>query len=147
VSRAAPLVALLTLTAACGDFSTQGWVPIAHDSMYQIAIDTSRLETPSNHAFVIAWFRTDHARTHLYKGQPFNREIVESYLRCGDLSFKVVRVDMSLRGRPATVQQRSGPTDLDEQSWRHVARGTIEALAAQRTCDIAHLRASSLATR
>ena len=114
------------------------WMQVARDSSYDIAIDTSRIKR-RNGAWEI-WYRTDHATTHLYKDKAFNREIVESLLRCGNLSFRIARVDMSLRPRAVVAQQLAGPGELGQQPWRSVERGTIEAAAAQAACDFVDRR-------
>jgi hypothetical protein len=77
----------------------------------------------------------------LYKDKEFIREIVQSLLRCGNLSFRIARVDMSLRPRGVVAQQRAGPGELGQQPWRSVERGTIEAAAAQAACDFVDRRA------
>jgi len=114
------------------------WMQVARDSSYDIAIDTSRIKRRGG-AWEI-WYRTDHATTHLYKDKVFNREVVQSLLDCGSLSFRIARVDMSLRPRGVVAQQRAGPGELGQQPWRAVERGTIEATAAQAACDFVDQR-------
>lgn len=111
------------------------WLRIASDSNYDISIDTTRVARRFGYAYGV-WYRTDHAVTHLYKGQPFNREIVESILDCGNLSFRVASVDMFLGTGAPVAQQRTGPGELGQQPWRHVEPETIEAVAARATCDL-----------
>lgn len=133
----------------CGGLPTGGdsrWTRIAHDSLYDIALDTTRLRSVYYHVYIVR-YRTDHAIPHMYKGEKFNREVVVSYLRCGDLAFKVAAVDMSMRGHGTVVQQRSEGGDLAQQPWRHVEPGTIEATAARRTCDFVSAHETEIAER
>lgn len=112
---------------------------VAGDSLYRISIDTSRITKPTYQTYLI-WYRTDHAMTHLHKGEPFNREIVGSLLRCRDLAYKVVSVDMSMGSASPISQQRADAHDIALQPWRHAERGTIEWSAARRSCDLARAR-------
>jgi hypothetical protein len=141
--RTRPGASLLLLTLACADATARDgrhlWMAVAGDSLYRISIDTSRITKPTYRTYLI-WYRTDHAMTHLYKGQPFNREIVGSLLRCGDLAYKVVSVDMSMGSDSPISQQRADPNDIALQPWRHAERGTIEWSAARQSCDLARAR-------
>ena len=131
---------ILPFALGCADAAARDgrhfWMPVAGDSLYRISIDTSRITKPTYRTYLI-WYRTDHAMTHLYKGQPFNREIVGSLLRCGDLAYKVVSVDMSMGSESPISQQRADANDVALQPWRHTERGTIEWSAARRSCDFA----------
>jgi hypothetical protein len=134
---------LLPLALGCADAAARDgrhfWLAVAGDSLYRISIDTSRITKPTYRTYLI-WYRTDHAMTHLYKGQPFNREVVGSLLRCGDLAYKVVSVDMSMGSDEPISQQRADANDVALQPWRHAERGTIEWSAARRSCDLARER-------
>ena len=143
------LLALLLGSLGCNGGLTGGearWSRIAHDSLYDIALDTTAVTSPHYHVYLVR-YRTDHAIPHMYKNEEFNREVVVSYLRCGDLAFKVAAVDMSMRGHGSVVQQRSEGTDLAQQPWRHVEPGTIEATAARRTCDFIQAHEVAIAER
>src|SRR5436309_4096928 len=125
-----PLGACVSVaTAGCSNASasdkSHAWVQIARDANYTIAIDTSRAARRTDGWFVV-WYRTDHAVTHLHHGKPFNREIVQSFLRCDNLSFKIISVDMSLGAHAPISEQRTGPGELSLQPWRKVERGTVE---------------------
>jgi hypothetical protein len=145
--RACVLGLLLAALGCSGPFrSDSRWLRIAHDTLYDIALDTTRVTSSSYHTYIVR-YRTDHAVPHMYKGEEFNREIVVSYLRCGDLAFKVAAVDMSMRGHGTVIQQRSEGSDLVQQPWRHVQPGTIEATAARRTCDFARAHETEIAER
>lgn len=147
--RSNALVLLLAVPLGCGGPAAggnAGWTPIAHNALYAIALDATRLTSLYNHIYIVR-YRTDHAVPHMYKDTEFNREIVVSYLRCGDLAFKVAAVDMSMRGHGTAVQQRSDESDLAQQEWRHVEPGTIEATAARRTCDFARAHEMEIAER
>jgi hypothetical protein len=111
------------------------WVRVARDSSYDIAIDTSRVLQHYGRVYTI-WYRTDHGLTHLYKDKEFNREIVQSVLRCDGLSFKVASVDMAMNGRVVS-SQRTSSGELGNQPWRRVEPGTTEAFAAKAACDVA----------
>lgn len=148
MTRAFVFVAVLAAFGCRGALTGRDarWVRIAHDSLYDISLDTTRLTSPYYHVYIVR-YRTDHAVSHMFKGEEFNRELVVSYLRCGDLAFKVTAVDMSMRGHGTVVQQRSEGADLAQQPWRHVEPGTIEATAARRTCDFARAHEMEIAER
>lgn len=111
------------------------WLRVASDSSYDIAIDTTRITNHYGRDYVV-WYWTEHAVSHLYKGQPFNREIVQGMLQCHNLSFKIVSVDMSLGGGRLISHQNTTNGELGQQPWRHVEDGTIEAVVAKATCDL-----------
>ena len=135
--------ALCAAVAACGKVSARDsstWVRVADDNNYSISIDTSRIETPGHRQWVVAWYRTDHAQARLHKGKPFNRETVKALLRCDDFSFKIERVDMSLRKDGIVARQRASADEIAKQPWRNVERGTIEESVARQACDMARLK-------
>ena len=136
VAGASVIGARWTLTAIADSYGY--WVQVARDSSYDIAIDTSRIKRRGEGWEI--WYRTDHATTHLYKDKAFNREVVQSLLRCSNLSFRVARVDMSLRPRGVVAQQLAGPGELGQQPWRPVDRETIEGTAAKAACDFVDRR-------
>jgi hypothetical protein len=133
------------VVAAFGKASTKResghWLRVVNDSNYDVSIDTTRIRRRGAYTYDV-WYRTDHAVTHLYKGKPFNREVVESVLECGTLLFKIASVDMSLGTGSPVSQQRTGAGELGQQPWRHVEPETIEAVAAQATCDFVRRYAS-----
>lgn len=135
-------------TTACLNASAsdrgQRWQIVARDSSYQIAIDTTRIGRRGNTASYTVWYRTDHAQTRLHNGERFNRELVESLLRCDNLTFKVLSVDMSMAGDLPIARQRSG---VGDQPWRSVERGTIEEAAARAACDIGKRQATARVMR
>lgn len=146
--RARTFISLLATLGCAGPFtgSDARWIRIAHNPLYDISLDTTRLTSSYYHTYIVR-YRTDHAIPHMYEGHEFNREIVVSHLRCGDFAYKVEAVDMSMRGHGIVVQQRSEGSDLSLQPWRHVEPGTIEATAAQRTCDFARAHEIEIAQR
>jgi hypothetical protein len=115
------------------------WVRVAHDSNYDIAIDTAQIGGDEWRGYRIV-YRTDHATTHNHNGLPFNREVVEAVLSCHNLSFRVASVDMSLGDGAPVARQRTEPGELGNQPWRRVEPGTIEETAARAACDIARRR-------
>jgi hypothetical protein len=129
-------------TNASASNGSNGWLRVASDSSYDISIDTTRIARRYGHVYVV-WYKTDHAVTHLYERKQFNREVVQGLLHCGNLSFKVASVDMSLGGGHPISQQRASPGALHQQPWRQVERGTIEEVAALATCDFARWYAAS----
>jgi hypothetical protein len=134
-------------TTACLNASASDrgyrWQVVARDSSYQIAIDTMQIDR-RNYTLYTVWYRTDHAQTRLHNGKPFNRELVQSLLRCDNLSFKVLSVDMSMGGKLPVARQR---TNAAEQPWRSVERGTIEEAAARAACDIGKRQATARVMR
>jgi len=143
---AVSLAVLCSGMVACRDAlardGSHRWLRVARDSGYDIAIDTGHITRRFWQEYVV-WYRTDHAVTHAYKGQPFNREIVQAILDCRTLSYKIARVDMSLRGGRLVARQRADDGDLGNQPWRHVELGTVEAAAARATCDAARRYATN----
>jgi len=138
--------ALLTLTgfalasANCSDASannsTARWVTVGRDANYTVSIDTSRLTRSfiGDARVYVVWYRTDHAVPRLHEQKPFNREIVQSAVRCDSLWFKVQSVDMSMNDDPPISLQRTEPADMWDQPWRRVQLGTVEESAAQAAC-------------
>ncbi|HEY9225214.1 MAG TPA: hypothetical protein VIP11_01120 [Gemmatimonadaceae bacterium] len=140
-NRAAIIVAFgaVTYFAARGiatwATSSNRWMRIARDSSYDIAIDTTRMSKRYGQWDVVL-YRTDHARTQLYKGKPFDREVVESVIRCDSLWFKIASIDLSLGSHRPISRQRADDRDLFDQPWRRVERGTIEERVARAACDL-----------
>jgi hypothetical protein len=133
----------LWVVAGCSNAAaneSKVWVRAAQDTNYAISIDTSRIETPEHRQWVVVWYRTDHAQPRLHKGQPFDRELVKTLLRCNDLSFKIQRVDMSSRAGHVIAGQRASTDEIAKQPWRNVERGTIEETVARQACELARLR-------
>ena len=110
------------------------WLRVAGDSSYSISIDTTRVAEAYAGIYDI-WYRTDHSTAHQYRGSTFNREDVESLLKCNTLEFKVEGVDMSMRGGRVVAHQRNDDHDVKRDSWHAVEPRTIEATAAQVTCN------------
>jgi hypothetical protein len=133
--------AVWTFTSSRG--SDAAWLRVAHDSSYDIAIDTTRI-TKHYGSDVTVWYRTNHSVTHLYRGKAFDREVVQSLLHCGGtMRFKVVSVDMSLGNGALIAQQRTEDGELGRQLWREVEEGTIEAIAAHAACALGQTRVAS----
>jgi len=125
------VVARLFLT---GGDRPDHWLRVAGDSNYVISIDTTRIAEPYRGIYDV-WYRTDHSTTHQYRGATFNREDVESLIRCNTLEFKIKSVNMSMRGGHVVAQQRNDDHDVKRDSWHHVDAQTIEAAAAEVTCN------------
>ena len=135
------LLLAVGLTAVVGwrlyfadDDSPEHWLRVAGDSSYVISIDTTRVGEPYRGIYDV-WYRTDHSTTHQYHGTSFNREDVESLLRCNTLEFKVEGVNMSMRGGRIVARQRNDAHDVKRDEWHQVDPRTIEATAAQVTCN------------
>lgn len=132
-------VGALGFLTGCGNESnpdSKRWVRVARDANYEIAIDTTRIEPHGLYGYLV-WYRTDHAAQRLHKGKPFNREVVQSELRCKEMEFKVVSVDLSMGSARPISEQRTEPRDLEDQKWRTVERGTTEEMAATAACHFA----------
>ena len=116
-----------------------GWVRVARDANYDVAIDSGRVhaahvaDVRRRYDVYDVWYRTDHATARLHEGRAFNREIVHSIVQCDSLWFKVMSVDMRMGGT-LVARQRSSDRELSEQSWRRVERGTTEEVAAAAAC-------------
>jgi len=110
------------------------WLRVAGDSSYTISIDTTRVVEAYPGIYDV-WYRTDHSTIHQYRGASFNREDVESLLRCSTLEFKVEGVDMSMRGGRVVARQRNDARDVKRDDWHPVDARTIESTAAQVTCN------------
>jgi hypothetical protein len=124
-------------TLASSRHADRAWLRVGHDWTYDIAIVTTRIASRYGYG-VTAWYRTNHAVAHLYKGEPFDREVVQALLDCGrnPIRFKVVSVDMSLGNGSLIAQQRTEDGELGRQPWREVEGGTIEAVVARAACDL-----------
>jgi hypothetical protein len=130
------ILAFAILVAACTDApAAEGthWVRVAQDPNYTIWIDTTRVTASWANAWDV-WYRTDHAQARNHKGQPFNHEVVNSYLRCADLAFRVVSVDMYASDWKLVATQRDDSREVEQQPWRPVLRGSSEEVAARAAC-------------
>ena len=137
----------LLVVVACshGDEGPQ-WVQVVRDGNYDIWIDTSRvgLDTIQELRRKIpvrdVWYRTDHKIPRLHGDKEFDRELVHSRVTCFAVpQFKVLAVDMSMRGGKLIARQRT--KDID-QPWRTIERGTSEEIAAAAACHYAATTAS-----
>ena len=126
--------ALVSRLYLMGGDRPEHWLRVAGDSNYMISIDTTRIVEPYRGIYDV-WYRTDHSTTHEYRGATFNREDVESLVRCNTLEFKVKGVDMSMRGGRIVARQRNDDHDVKQDAWHAVDPRTIEALAAEVTCN------------
>jgi len=115
------------------------WMRVAADSHYVIYVDTSRLNERYG-SWPLVWYRTDHAIPRLHKGKEFDREIVQSAIRCDSLWFKVAKVDMSTGAGKPVARQQTTLKDLYKQPWRPVERGTIEESVARAACGLTRER-------
>ena len=136
------LVIAACSVASANDGPAGAWMRVARDSNYDIAIDTSRFERRSFREYLV-WFRTQHGSVLAYKGKRFNREVVQAIVRCDNLTYKIVSVDMSLNGGRIISRQRADVDDIRAQPWRQVDDGTIEATVAHATCQLVRDRATS----
>lgn len=129
------------LVAACTDAPAADgthWKRVAQDPNYTIWIDTTRVENENvGTAAWNVWYRTDHAQARNHKGQVFHREVVNSYLRCENLAFKVASVDMYTNDGELVSQQRDDLDAIADQPWRPVLRGSSEEIAAEAACHYA----------
>jgi hypothetical protein len=131
------------LAAGCGGAAPNTepgrWVRVVRDANYTVAIDTGRVSRFWDRSWQV-WYRTDHAVPRLHKDKAFNREIVQSRVKCDSLTFKVVSVDMSMDDGPPISVQRMDNKELDDQPWRRVELGTVEEIAARAACYFAAKR-------
>jgi len=81
------------------------------------------------------WYETIHATLREHDGQPWNREIIRSYLRCEPLSFKTVRITIFLNDGPAVAQEGGDPQDVAGQPWKD-ATARVDKAAMSRACEI-----------
>jgi hypothetical protein len=145
-SRRLPLSLFLLAIGGCSgsppDDSVR-WVRVARDANYNIYLDTGRLEQVNGPGYrgygYSVWYRTDHALPRVHQGNKklFNRELVQSIVRCDSLKFRVASVDLSMVGERVFVQQRLTEKELMNQKWRSVEMGTAEEMAARAACHFA----------
>lgn len=119
----------------------RAWVRVYADAEYDISVDTAhiRRHLAADHTFEI-WYRTQHLKPRLRRGERWNREITRSVLRCDGLLYKIARVDISEDGHRPISQQRTEPWELDDQPWREVEVGTMEEITARAACHYAGAR-------
>jgi hypothetical protein len=141
-NRRALLVTVVWIIA-CSDEppdSSPRWVRVARDANYTVYLDTGRIrpygERELKERAWEVWYRTDHAqpRVHGNDGEQFNREVVQSVVRCNSLMFRVARVDMSMGSAKPIVQQRLTTEEFRRQQWRRVVPGTTEEIAGRAAC-------------
>ena len=133
---------LACAVSACESASAHSsgrWLGVVRDVNYDISLDTSRITRRWRNEYVV-WYKTDHVAPHLHNGKPFNREIVQSLVRCDSLWFKVISVDMSLGNEKPISQQRADRMEVLDQPWRRVEQGAAEEIAARAACTFAERR-------
>ncbi|HMC57050.1 MAG TPA: surface-adhesin E family protein [Gemmatimonadaceae bacterium] len=147
--RAAALVISATAcAAACSDANAHSntWYRVAGDTNYVVYIDPASIiytSTPSTGEWLGAyrvWYRTEHARPRSYKGKQFNREIVNAYVQCDSLWFKVASVTMSMNGEKPILVQESNTDELIQQDWRRIESGSLDDAAARVACGLGFQR-------
>lgn len=136
-ARARVFMVVLGLGAcSLAESDDRQWREVYRDEQHVVAFDPddiARLGSASH----LVWYRTDHAQPRLRDGRAWSREITNAVLRCEGLWFKLRSVDLS-DGNRVISRQRASSTELTEQPWRRVARGTGEEVVARAVCS--HIR-------
>jgi hypothetical protein len=128
-------LSFIVLSAACAadsvweaaevDEGSRRWLIVARTADYRVFIDTAHLGTRRRleDAYTV-WFRTEHRVPHLRHGKRWNREVTQSLISCSKQRFKVVSADLSLGDARPISTQRATPSEVFEQPWRDVERGS-----------------------
>lgn len=117
------------------------WMDVFSDSNYTVAVDVGNLVKTASaweDEYEI-WYRTQHHRPRLRRGELWDLEYTRSVVRCDSLWYKILSVDLSDGGRRTVSQQRTG---YMEQSWRRIDASSSERLVALRACDLARSHAT-----
>lgn len=88
--------------ATTADGPAPGRKQVFKDADYQVSLDTAHIERGPEDSYLV-WYETVHGALREDDGQPWNREIIRSYLRRDPLSAKTVRITMFLNDAPAIV--------------------------------------------
>ena len=117
------------------DSPVHQWQQVYKDSDYQVSLDTANIELIPDDAYLL-WFETRHATTRVHDGEPWNRELIRSFLQCEPfLSFKTVRMSVFHDDGPLVAQQ-DGTKDVFDQPWEPVRSPSVDEGAAEGACAI-----------
>jgi hypothetical protein len=140
VPASASLAALLLggcflIPSADSDFfeGSRRWIRIYSDTNYVVSIDTAHLGMRIAGGNIV-WYRTQHRRNREHERRLWNREVIQSVLRCETLEYRVRSVDLSDGGHPPVSRQRTTVRELLAQPWRDIALGTPDELTARAAC-------------
>jgi hypothetical protein len=121
--------------AAVIDEGSRRWLSVYRDADYRVFIDTAHIHPRFDGAYTV-WYRTDHRVPHLRHGRHWNREVSQALVSCRRQVYKIISADLSLGdGRPISRQRASG-SEVAQQQWRDVTRGSADEATLLTTCSL-----------
>jgi hypothetical protein len=113
--------------------TSHDWRLLYHDTTYEVALDSSHIERQSDNAYLV-WYQTRHATPKVEAGQPWNRELIRSLLRCDPLSFKTVRITLHYDAGPVVAARGGDVADVASEPWKPVTSGSVDEAALREAC-------------
>jgi hypothetical protein len=118
---------------------TTPWILVFTDSAFTVGLDTTRISRWSSSAYVV-WFQTRWTQPRLGRlstaPSPFNREVINTFLRCSPLGFKTVETTGYLDDGPRIAQTGGSLTEGVNKKWDASAVGSADEGSGTAACAI-----------
>ena len=115
------------------DENSHDWRLVYHDAAYQVSLDSSHIELQSGGAYLV-WYQTRHAAPKVEAGQPWNRELIRSLLRCDPLLFKTVRITLHYDAGPVVAARGGDLVAVADTPWKSPTAGSVDEEAMREAC-------------
>ncbi len=122
-------------TEAASGSTTNPWVQVFADSALSVALDTSRIEPTSTGDYLL-WFETKWAQPRTTVEGPFNRESINTLLRCRPVAFKTVSVTVSYNDGPPIAHMGGALSDVASKPWKTPVARSADDGSFGRACAI-----------
>lgn len=129
----------LSGSVSAQDQPAHRWQELYKDASYHVFLDTANVEAQAGDAYLV-WYQTIHATLREHDGEPWNREIIRSFLRCEPVSFKTVHITIFLDDGPPVATEGGDLEDAVDQPWNE-ATASVDRPAMKRACEIIRARA------
>jgi hypothetical protein len=118
------------------ELSDHEWRRLYTDQSYVVSLDVEHVNPGPEDDSVAVWYETRHLAEREHEGQPWNREVIHSLLRCEPLSFKTVLTTIFLDQGPPIAQIGGRIEDILDQPWRPVGPGSVDEGAMRAACSL-----------
>lgn len=114
--------------------SDHRWEEVYRDEEFVVSLDVAHIEDGPEPGTFAVWYRTDRLVMQEEDGEPWNREVIRSLLRCSPVEFKTVRVTVFLDDGPPVAQIGGTLEDVSDEPWRAVVPESIDAASMRDAC-------------
>ena len=137
------LVALTIASVSCAgraefvqpvELTNHRWQEVYQDEEFRVSLDLAHIEEGLEPDTFAVWYQTQRFVMQEEDGEPWNREVIRSLLRCTPLEFKTVRVTVFLDDGPPVAQVGATLEDISDQPWRAVIPESIDAASMKGAC-------------